>query len=258
MKGTRQNDILKMLMIKQHLRTEQLVQEFNVSIETIRRDINDLEKEGLIRKVYGGIRMIASDTRITVMESWNKRLESCHAEKLAIAGLAMEIIPDNATIALDTGSTVYELSRLLGSKKNLTIITNSLNIASELSQNTQHTIYSVGGMLGRGEIVTGGSFACSFLDNFSSVDLFICGADGFTLENGITEFNENMVEVKRRMIILADRVIALMDHSKFGKKSLFKSCSTQDIDLLVTDSRAPRDILDGLLEYGVEVALAGE
>jgi Transcriptional regulators of sugar metabolism len=258
MKSSRQSEILKQLMLKQNIKTDQLVQDLGVSIETIRRDINDLEREGLVKKVYGGIRMVTNDTRVTVMESWNKRLESYHDEKVAIAGLVMESIPDNATIALDTGSTIYELSRLLGSKKNLTIITNSLNIASELSQNTQHTIYSVGGVLGRGEIVTSGSFACSFLDNFSSVDLFLCGADGFTLENGITEFNESMVEVKRRMVTLADRVIAMMDHSKFGRKSLFKSCSTQDIDLLVTDPKAPKAMLDMLREYDIEIAVTGK
>ena len=257
MKSDRQNEIMRLLMMRQNVKTEHLVQELGVSIETIRRDINDLEREGLVQKVYGGIRVVANDTRVTVMESWNKRLATCHDEKIAIASRGLAAIPDNATIALDTGTTVYELSRLLVARKNLTIITNSLNIASELSQNTQHTIYSIGGMLNRGEIVTVGSFACGFLDNFSSIDLFICSADGFTPENGITEFNESMVEVKRRLVALSDRIVALVDHSKFGKKSLFQSCSTAEIDLLVTDDKAPRESLSQLTKSGLKIITAG-
>lgn len=256
MKSTRQNAIMKLLMVRQTVKTEHLVRELGVSIETIRRDINDLEREGLVKKIYGGIRMVTNDMRVTVMDSWNQRLENRHAEKIAIVGRALECIPDNATIALDTGTTVYELSRLLGSKKNLTIITNSLNVASELSQNTQHTVYSVGGMLNRGEIVTVGTFACRFLDNFTSIDLFICSADGFTPESGITEFNESMVEVKRRTVALANRVVALIDHSKFGKKSLFSSCPTEDIDVLITDNKIPRTALDELRHYAMEIIIA--
>lgn len=245
-------------MLKRHLKTEQLVRQFGVSIETVRRDINELERGGLVKKIYGGIRMVASDMRISVMESWNKRLETCHEEKVAIVGRTLEMIPDNSTIALDTGTTVYEFSRLLGSKKNLTIISNSLKIASELSQNTQHTIYSVGGVLHRGEIVTVGTFALGFLDNFASIDIFVGSADGITPENGITEFNESMVDVKRRMVAIADRTIAMIDHSKFGKKALFKSWNIQDIDILVTDRQAPRKSLDAICKQNVEVVVADD
>lgn len=256
-KSERQNDILKLLMLKQSVKTEALVEELGVSIETIRRDIHDLVRQGLVTKVYGGIRVVQNDMRVTVQESWTKRLQTCRDEKIAIVSRALEFIPDNATIALDTGTTVYEFSRLLGSKKNLTIITNSLNVASELSQNTRNTVYSVGGILNRGEIVTVGTFACGFLDNFAAVDLFICSADGFTPEDGITEFHESMVEIKRRLVSMAGRVIALVDHSKFGKKSLFKSCAAQDIDILITDAKTPPRYLEALRDAETEVVIAG-
>ncbi len=249
---------MKLLMLRQHVKTEELVEEFNVSIETIRRDINDLVRQGMVMKMYGGIKVVHNDTRITVQESWNKRMRACHAEKIAIVSRALEVVPDGATIALDTGTTVYEFSRMLGSKRNLTIITNSLNVASELSQNTQHTVYSVGGVLNRGEIVTVGTFACGFLDNFTSIDLFICSADGITPENGITEFNENMVDIKRRMAALSDRIIALVDHSKFGRKSLFKSIASEDIDMLVTDAKTPRKEIEAYRGLAMDIVVAHE
>lgn len=256
MKTKRQHEILKLLMLKRSLRTDQLVEQFGVSIETIRRDISELERGGLVKKVYGGIKLVTGDTRITVWGSWNQRLAACHAEKMAIAGRTLDMIPDGSTIALDTGTTVYEFSRLLVAKQNLTIITNSLKIASELSQNTQHTIYTVGGAMQRGEIVTVGTFACGFLDNFAAIDYFICSADGITSESGITEFNESMVDVKRRMVAIADKTIAMVDSSKFGKKALFKSCATQDIDILVTDPGAPEMYLEAIRNYDVEIVIA--
>ena len=256
LKTTRQHEIMKLLMLRQTIKTEDLVEEMGVSIETIRRDINDLVRQGLVAKMYGGIRVVQNDMRITVQESWTKRMETCHDEKVAIASRALELVPDNATIALDTGTTVYEFSRLLGGRKNLTVITNSLNIAGELSQNTQHTIYSVGGMLNRGEIVTVGTFACGFLDNFASIDLFVCSADGLTPENGVTEFVESMVDIKRRMSAISDRILLLADHGKFGKKSLFKSIATEDIDVIVTDARTPAAALEPFREYPMEILIA--
>lgn len=256
MKTTRQNEIMKLLMMRQHVKTEDLVEELGVSIETIRRDINDLVRQGLVTKIYGGIKVLQNDMRITVQESWNKRLQVCHDEKIAIVSRALEFIPDHSTIALDTGTTAYEFSRMLGGKKNLTIITNSLNVASELSQNTQHTVYSVGGMLNRGEIVTVGTFACGFLDNFSSIDLFVCSADGLTPEIGITEFNENMVDIKRRMASISDRIVALVDHSKFGRKSLFRSVAAEDIDILVTDKGTPAKELEAFRNLKMEIFIA--
>lgn len=247
---------MKLLMMRQAIKTEELVETLGVSIETIRRDINDLVRQGLVAKMYGGIRVVQNDMRITVQESWTKRMESCRDEKIAIVSRALELIPDNATIALDTGTTVYEFSRMLGGKKNLTVITNSLNIASELSQNTQHTIYSVGGVLNRGEIVTVGTFACGFLDNFAAIDLFVCSADGITPENGVTEFVESMVDIKRRTCAIANRIMVLVDHSKFGKKSLFKSVPTEDIDILITDSGTPEASLEPYREYKMQIVVA--
>jgi DeoR/GlpR family transcriptional regulator of sugar metabolism len=249
---------MKLLMLRQHVKTEELVEEFNVSVETIRRDINELVRQGMVVKMYGGIKVVQSDNRITVQESWNKRLQACHDEKIAIVSRALEFVPDGATIALDTGTTIYEFSRMLGTKKNLTVLTNSLNVASELSQNTQHTIYSVGGVLNRGEIVTVGTFACGFLDNFTSIDLFICSADGLTLENGITEFNENMVDIKKRMSVISDRIIALVDHSKIGRKSLFKSIAAEEIDVLVTDAKAAREEIEMFHGLGMDVIVTKE
>lgn len=256
MKDKRQNEILKLLLNEQTLKTEYLAEHFDVSIETIRRDINSMEQAGLIKKVYGGVSLLGDSFRISSLDSWNTRLEKNHEDKVKIVTKALDLIHDNSVIALDIGTTTYELSRLLGSKKGLSIITNSLLIAGELAKNTSHKVYCIGGMVMAEEAATGGLFARMFLDNFASIDLFIGSADGISLHSGITEFNEIVVDVKQQLIQRAKKSVFLIDHSKFGNEAMFCSCSLSQASILVTDSGAPERDLNALRKLGIEVIIA--
>ena len=138
---------------------------------------------------------------------------------MKIAARALEYIPDGSTVALDIGTTTYELSALLGTKKNLTIITNSLRVATNMAQNTNHTVYCIGGLMTRVEI-------------------------------------EAVVDVKRRLIQMSDRVISLVDHSKFGKRALFPTCALRDLDLLITDGKTEKSYLEQLSKAGVSMVIA--
>lgn len=119
MKSVRQNGTMKLLLMERSLKTEDLARRLNVSVETIRRDINELEAEKVIKKVYGGIELIPDSRRVTEMAEWEARLTNCHTEKVQIASRALEFIPDGATVALDIGTTTYELSNLLTEKQPL-------------------------------------------------------------------------------------------------------------------------------------------
>lgn len=257
MKSKRKNEIMKRLLIEEYLKTEEMAAMFGVSIETIRRDISEMEKAGLIKKVYGGISLCSGSARAhSTLDSWNTRLERCHEEKVKIAAKALELIPDDAVIALDIGTSVYELSRLLGVKKNLSIITNSLLIAGELARNTTHSVFCVGGKVTTNEIVTSGIYARNFLEDFAVVDLLLIGADGISVKQGITEYSEDVVDVKRQLSALARRTILLADHSKFGVEAPFKSCSFADVDELITDGAAPEKDLNALHKLGMTVTVA--
>lgn len=245
MKSKRQNEIFQLLLSEHSLKTEDLAERFHVSLETIRRDIAVLSSNKMVTKVYGGIALSNDSRRITQMSSWEARIQQCNQEKIKIVSHALELIPDGSTVGLDIGTTAYELSRLFSRKKDLTVISNSLRIVSELAQNTEHAVYCVGGLMCRIETVSGGMAARDFLDNFAAIDYYMCSTDGLTLENGLTEFDEAVVDVKRRFIKIADRVIAMVDHSKFGKKALFPTCKLSDIDLLITD--------DGIAENDMEM-----
>lgn len=247
---------MKLLLLERSLKTEYLAQHFGVSIETIRRDISALEAEHVVKKVYGGIELVPDARRMTEMAEWEARLAQCHSEKVKIATCALDLIPDGATIALDIGTTTYELSSMLATKKDLTIITNSLRVAINMAQNTNHNVYCIGGLMARIEVVAGGMAAQDFLDTFASIDLYLCSTDGLTLENGMTEVDEIVVGVKRKLIQMAGKVICMADHSKFGKRALFVTGTFQDIDTLITDDQVDSWHLKELKNLGVNVIIA--
>lgn len=256
MKDKRQAEIMKLLLKEQTIPTEELRARFGVSMETIRRDVSALEQTGLIKKVYGGVCLASGASNMASLGNWNERLGRCHNEKVRIATRALEMISDSSVIALDIGTTTYELSRLLVAKHDLSIITNSLTIASELARSTPHKIYCIGGVVVPNEIVTSGMFARQFLSNFASIDLFIGSADGITPTRSITECSEEVIEVKRQLISRAERHIALIDHSKFGKVGLFEACPIEDIDVLITDEQTPQAAIEQLQKRGVDVVIA--
>ena len=256
MKSVRQNEIMKMLLLERSLKTEELANRLNVSVETIRRDINALEAEKLVKKVYGGIELLPNSRRVTDMAEWEARLANCHSEKVKIATKALEFIPDGATVAIDIGTTAYELSALLTTKKDLTIITNSLRVAINMAQHTGHSVYCIGGLMAKTEVVAGGLAAQDFLNNFASVDLYMCSSDGITMDSGMTEVDEVVVGVKRRLIKMADRVICMADHTKFGRHALFTTGSFDEIDTLITDDGIDNWYLKQLHDIGINVIIA--
>lgn len=255
MKNQRQNEILKLLMEQEVLKTEQLASHFGVSIETIRRDQHDLEHAGLVKKVYGGICLASNPMRMTTLENWNVRQKQNHELKSKLALRALEQIRDGMVIALDNGTTIHELAKLLGARRDLTILTASLLVASELTQNTNHRVYCIGGLVLPNEGVCSGAYARLFLDEFSSVDLFFCSADGFSTTHGITEVTEAAADIKRQLLKRAKSTVALIDHSKFDKESLFVSCKLQELDLLITDHHVPHQTLLRLKDMGVKIQI---
>ncbi|MGI6085671.1 MAG: DeoR/GlpR family DNA-binding transcription regulator [Acetivibrionales bacterium] len=256
MKKERQNEILKLVMREQKVELTKLVEQFGVSIETIRRDINDLVQTGQIKKVYGGIQHVSEHTSVIDVEHWDKRMEFHSTEKAMIANCVLNLIPDRSTILLDAGTTTHYLAKLLHIKKDLTIFTYSIITASKLLRCCNHAIYVIGGKLRRVEQVTTGTFVNSFLDNIANIDLFISTADGITLENGVTDFYEDVADIKRRFVAKSNSTIVVADNSKFGRITPFMTCRIENIKQLVTDPGTPQYYINGLRSAGVEVLLA--
>jgi DeoR/GlpR family transcriptional regulator of sugar metabolism len=226
----------------------ELSKALGVSEATVRRDLQSLEEHGKARRVHGGaIRVEFPRTEPIFTEK-----ASFHAaEKQTIAELALEYIEDNDTIYLDGGSTVLGLARRLESKRNLTIVTNSLMAAAELME-SQHRLILLGGEF-RGLSRTLVGPLTSKIVNSLHINKAFMGTIGFTVEDGISTTDPNEAYTKELIMNRAQKVIVMVDSSKIGVPSFAVSGSIADVDVLISDAGLSEKIKKQLKKKNIEV-----
>ncbi len=227
----RKNEILATLQKEQRVLVAELSQKYNVTEETIRRDLEKLEKEGFVKKTYGGAVLNNNtnvDLPLRIRQKTNKK------EKQIIAKLVSELVEEGETIMLDSSSTSLMAAKNLKQMKKLTVITNSVEVLIELSGNKGINVISTGGMLRDASLSLVGKTAERTLMNFN-VDKAIISCKGVDLEKGITESNENEAEIKNVMRSCAKTTILAIDNSKFDNVSFIKVPDLKKNDILVTD-----------------------
>jgi DeoR/GlpR family transcriptional regulator of sugar metabolism len=224
--------ILKKLSENRYVQVSDLAEEFEVTTVTIRRDLDEIEAEGLcIRKRGGAIRV---NPGVTMEMPYDiKRLEMV-AEKERIARTALDLIDDGDTFILDAGSTTYALALLLNTKIQITVVTNDLKIAVKLAENPKINLICTGGVARTSVFSLQGAVAESFIRNIK-VDKTFMGADAIHADGTISNVNIEEVSIKQAMIKAADQTILLADSSKFMNSGFFKVCDLSDIDLIITD-----------------------
>ena len=232
------------------VKVSKLIKELNVSVETIRRDLEHLEKEGILERVYGG----AVPKKVLVDKlSFDKREEEFKKEKLEIASIAMRYIEDGQSIALNDSTTNVEISRQLKKKfKNITVITNSLIIATELANKPGIKVILAGGLLNNDEYAFYGEFAKNILKNFI-VDRAFISVGGVSLNYGVTDYDMHTVEIQKILIEISKESIILADSSKIDSVSLTKISDIDDIGCIITDSKVEKKIVDKYLKHGIEI-----
>lgn len=253
MKNTRIQEMKKLFLSKKQLLNKELCDTFGVSIETVRRDLNILEQEGFIQKVYGGARLVENTSIPATIEDWDTRLKKNELFKKSIAERVATLIPDGCTVFLDTGTSVFEVLPLLQEKKNLTVLTNSLRIASELGLCDSFSVYNIGGLVKRETLTSIGLFAKEFLASFYRIDFAVLSCDGFVPEQGTTEYSSEIAEFKQLVIDKTAHIIAVADHTKFGITGSCVCCPVEKISTLVTDSLVSSSAVHQLNERGVRV-----
>jgi DeoR family fructose operon transcriptional repressor len=245
----RRERILKIVNEKRILSIEDLVSRFDVGEMTIRRDIKELEQNGLLERVRGGVRSINS---IEDEPSLGVRQTKNLAEKMAIAVEAAKLVQDGDIVFLDAGSTVFEISRRLSAKKDLTIITNGIYTALEVSKNPSACVIMIGGVIRQVSLSTVGPLALDNLQKLSADKAFIT-CRGIMPREGIFDSNLMEIDVKRHMISSSTDVILVADHTKFDKRSLAELIDIDMIDTVVTDSTVSQDSIETLTSQGVRV-----
>lgn len=227
----RQNKFLELLSQKDVVTILEFSKEFQVSIETVRRDLSILEKSGKIQKVYGGAKLKDLNFSEPSMES---RMNTKLSQKDAIGKKCSEFINDGDCIFINSGSTPHHIAKNLSDKKNLLIITNSLLVANELI-NTDFEIIIIGGSVRHSErsIVS-----YNYLFNFSELNIqkSFLGAGGITAKNGISDFDMQEAVTRKHILERSKEVFIVADSSKFGKDVTINIAPIDAIDYIVTDS----------------------
>ena len=229
-----------------------LAQHFDVSTITVVRDLQELEQEGLIRRVHGG----AISMRGTSYEPpFSAREAQLSPEKQRIACKAVELVADGDSILLDVGTTVLEVARALKGKRNLTVLVTNLRAALELANQTAIQVIMMGGKLRASELSLVGYLTEETLRTFQ-VDKAFIGVGGITLEHGLTEFNFDEAGTKRAMIARARQKIVVADHTKFGKVMLTAVAPLNAVDLIITGNELDEGFIKQMEEASVTFLLA--
>ena len=262
MKNDRTARIRQILFRDGKVSCQYLVDLFHVTPATIRRDLSELEKEGQIRRTHGGAELLRRKDQeakeINVIPPWPARSESCIEEKKAIAREIVSIIPDNSTVFIDNGTTVYEVAKLIVKNSNLTVISNSLRASELLGMFPNIQLYFLGGKIAHSMLASSGIMTRDCLSYFTRIDYCVISADAFSVENGLREHFMETAILKKAIIDKSSVVIAALDHSKFGKTASAPicNCNVQDIDILVTDSGVSEENIRALRKMNIELRIA--
>ncbi|MEI6085243.1 MAG: DeoR/GlpR family DNA-binding transcription regulator [Verrucomicrobiota bacterium] len=233
------------------IRVEQLCRQLGVSPATVRRDLDELEKSGAIRRVHGGA--VSVDSRLDEPLFENKTSIAAK-EKYRIAQAALKFVAPEDTIYLDGGSTVLEFARLLRDRTNITVVTNSLRAAMELSGRGPRLIL-IGGELRRLSQTVVGPLSRHVLEGLH-LDKAFMGTIGFTLNEGLTTTEPSEAFTKELVMARAREVILLADSSKAGKVSFARAGRLENLHAVITDTNLDPKFAKELTKKGIQVIKA--
>ncbi|KEI15471.1 DeoR/GlpR family DNA-binding transcription regulator [Clostridium haemolyticum] len=249
MKSHRIKEIENYVLQNEHASLDTLCSLFNVSKNTIRRDITVLVNKGIVKKVYGGI-TLNNEKNLTV--PFEQREVTHKDEKYLIAKYASKLVEDNDIIFIDSGTTTVHMIPFLTDRKNLTIITNNLNILLKALPYSNVDILSTGGTLFRETNSLIGVEASNFLKNYNISKAFMA-TTGFSIDKGVTNSSNFEYEVKKTVVENSSNVILLADHSKLDTASLKTYCKLEDITYFITDRIPPKEYVKFFEEHNINL-----
>jgi DeoR family transcriptional regulator, fructose operon transcriptional repressor len=226
-----------------------LARRYGVTTETIRRDLSDMQQRKLLRRVHGGavpVERINHEPMLAARDVVNAE------EKLRIATKAVEEVPERGSMIIDSGSTTQRLADVFPVERDVHVVTNSLMMALTLGRRGVRTLTVLGGAVRTNTLAMVDDTTRSELQDMA-VDVLFISCDGLSFQHGLTTPYREERMIKRAMIERAHRVVAMVDASKFGNVQMFSFAAFDDIDVLVTDTRAEPEAVDILSGHGVQV-----
>jgi DeoR family fructose operon transcriptional repressor len=224
----------------------------DVTQETIRRDLDRLERQGLLRRVHGGAIAV---NRLDFEPGLIQRDATAAPQKGRIARAALAFVPARGTVLLDAGTTTARIAAALEPAGDLTVVTNSLPIASLLATRPRLTVQLVGGRVRGATMAAVDTWALDSLAALT-VDVAIVGTNGFSVARGLTTPDLAEAAVKSAMVRAGRRVVVVADSGKFGYDQFARFADLADADVLVTDTDLDAEARDAVAATGPEVVLA--
>ncbi len=249
----RKNLILEKLQDEKRVVVSELSELFDVSEETIRRDLDKLDKMGLATKTYGGAVLVENSN---VEMPFKVRRKKNIQGKRVIADIIAGLISDGDHIIMDPSTTAVFIVKALSDKKRLTIVTNSIEVLVELADAPGWEVISTGGTLKENYLALAGPRAIDSINSFHA-DKLIMSCKGIDMDKGITDAHEMFSQVKNAMLKSSKQIILAADYTKFDKVAFSKICETADIDMVVTDVRPSDAWMKYFEEKGID-CLYGE
>lgn len=247
----RRQHILSLVQTHGRVLVGELSRSLGISQITIRKDLEYLQSRGLVQRTHGGALRLQSGALFD--PSLQEKQKQHSQEKQRIAEAAARMIEEGQCVMLDSGTTTTAIAHALKRFSQLTLITNAVNIAAELT-NTNFEVILVGGTLRKNSFSLVGPLAEDVLEEMHA-DLLFLGVDGFDLEIGITTPNVLESRVNRAMVKASRRVVVVCDSTKFNRRSLSRIIPTSDVHCVITDKNLPREIEEGLRSQGIELIL---
>jgi len=243
-------EIIKQIALREKkLYVSKLSEKFNITEETIRRDLEKLEQQGIVTRSYGGAILNTEKTNEDI--PFFNRSKTNIKEKIYITGKALQFIKEDSTIMADCSSTVFEILKSIKTRGDVSVITNSVEVLSELNQ-SELNIISTGGCINQRSLSFQGPITLSTIKKYS-VDIAFVSCKGMDIKKGILDSNEAEAEIKRAMIKQANTVIMLIDHNKYDKTSFVKLIDFEDIDYIITDKKPREEWLELFQLYKLKI-----
>jgi DeoR family glycerol-3-phosphate regulon repressor len=246
----RHGEILRLLQQEGTISISSLASRLGVSLETVRRDVKPLSDHGSIVKMHGAVGLPA----LAGEAPFERRMRENAEAKRAIARHVAATIRDGDSVMLDTGTTTSFLARELLGHRQLTVVTNSSDIARTLATVNGNKVYMAGGELRSDNGAAFGVSAIEFVSRFS-VTHAVISVGAVDALDGIMDYDLEEAEFARMVLSRGERAVAVTDHSKFGKRGLVQVCGFSGVDELVTDSEPPADIAAALEGGGARLII---
>lgn len=247
----RQSAILALIRANGQVEVDRLARSYGVSPQTIRRDLAELCDRGLAARTHGGARQLASVGAL----AYTERRALAAPEKAAIARAAAALVPDGASVTLNIGTTTEQVARALAGHRDLTVLTNNVNIVTLLVGARLRELILVGGTVRLSDGAVVGADAVEFISRYKT-DYAVIGASALDGDGAVLDHDGREVSVARAILRNARHRILVADRSKFARTAPVRICGLDELDTFVTDAPPPAEFAEAARAAGTEIILA--